>query len=493
MTSISAILTVLFAYTTYSIPTELTNEADQVLCSFFRDSFASVRKIFCIPGLAKTRDRHRRDDRTKAFTAFLLSGSDQILVSEFAILTAAIAGYRDITIYSVEIVIALGCMASTVHLLTLPLLTRNIKEGKFTKTLRVLVITAVTGMLVYLLCYRLSDDWWSPTTVFFRCVRMRWNMRYPIEFIVTSAVPVVLIFGTLQAIMQIFELGSDNDDAEEAVLAEEQEGGRRISREQSRPRRREPGNRDSQPPRGNGSQGGGGTSTTGSQGDNDLSQQETDQIHRRDPNEPASERFRRRERRDRRYDTALRLDRPTSHPRESDIELREIQLEHGLDSHTNGANQHQMQVRGGDGERLDIQIDRKPFTRIATTFQRVLRKLSRENRNRMFILRQQHEARRALRTEGSASRLNRVSFYMTVNWAFNAFEQSLIWRLLWACTGTTYGVAAVFVARGKTTGMSGDRQKLGFGQIVPLALLFLPILAAMQSVHGTSQGDVILK
>ncbi|KAF4436304.1 hypothetical protein F53441_13285 [Fusarium austroafricanum] len=67
------------------------------------------------------------------------------------------------------------------------------------------------------------------------------------------------------------------------------------------------------------------------------------------------------------------------------------------------------------------------------------------------------------------------------NWAFHQCRGSYAWRLLWLWSGNVYGIVTIFISRTATTGMSGNPDKMGFGQVVPLALLALPVFAAMES------------
>ncbi|KAF4473360.1 hypothetical protein FAGAP_13199 [Fusarium agapanthi] len=65
-------------------------------------------------------------------------------------------------------------------------------------------------------------------------------------------------------------------------------------------------------------------------------------------------------------------------------------------------------------------------------------------------------------------------------WAFHQCRGSFTWRLFWLWSGNVYGIVTILTSRAVTTGMSGNPNKMGFGQVVPLALLALPILAAME-------------
>lgn len=68
--------------------------------------------------------------------------------------------------------------------------------------------------------------------------------------------------------------------------------------------------------------------------------------------------------------------------------------------------------------------------------------------------------------------------------AFHQCRGSYMWRLLWLWSGNVYGIVTIFVSRSNRTGLSGDPDHWGFGQVVPLALLALPLFAVMESHAG---------
>jgi hypothetical protein len=69
-------------------------------------------------------------------------------------------------------------------------------------------------------------------------------------------------------------------------------------------------------------------------------------------------------------------------------------------------------------------------------------------------------------------------------WAFHQSRGSFMWRVLWLWSGNVYGIVTVFMSRSERKGLSGDPDHWGFGQVVPLALLALPLFAAMESHAG---------
>ena len=69
-------------------------------------------------------------------------------------------------------------------------------------------------------------------------------------------------------------------------------------------------------------------------------------------------------------------------------------------------------------------------------------------------------------------------------WAYHQCRGSFVWRILWLWSGNVYGITVVFTARYAATELEGDPDDWGFGQVVPLALLALPILTAMEGHAG---------
>jgi hypothetical protein len=69
-------------------------------------------------------------------------------------------------------------------------------------------------------------------------------------------------------------------------------------------------------------------------------------------------------------------------------------------------------------------------------------------------------------------------------WAYHQCRGSFVWRILWLWSGNVYGITVVFTSRYATTELEGDPDAWGFGQVVPLALLALPIFTAMEGHAG---------
>ena len=65
------------------------------------------------------------------------------------------------------------------------------------------------------------------------------------------------------------------------------------------------------------------------------------------------------------------------------------------------------------------------------------------------------------------------------------FQESFLWQILWLTFGNTWGFAQVYSVRWQTAPtVIGNENELGFGQLVPLLLLALPLLAAIEGYMG---------
>ena len=80
----------------------------------------------------------------------------------------------------------------------------------------------------------------------------------------------------------------------------------------------------------------------------------------------------------------------------------------------------------------------------------------------------------------------RVSSNMImVSSALAAFQKSFLWQILWLTFGNTWGFAQVYVTRWQLAPtVVGNENDLSFGQLVPLLLLALPVVAAIEGYTG---------
>ncbi|KAF9762890.1 hypothetical protein IL306_003283 [Fusarium sp. DS 682] len=158
------------------------------------------------PKTKRTKAVQNRSERTQAFMAFMIAISDQILVSQASILIAAFIIHDDITIYSSNIVIALGCLASTVHLGTFPFYIDRLKDHNAAKLIRVLAMVAGSGMLVFMLVIQLSYTWDMETYAYFTCTLHDYQLNGNdlLNLIDQMFVPLTVLYGTYEIIHLLY-------------------------------------------------------------------------------------------------------------------------------------------------------------------------------------------------------------------------------------------------------------------------------------------------
>ncbi|KAL2850058.1 hypothetical protein BJX68DRAFT_266851 [Aspergillus pseudodeflectus] len=339
--SVTGLIALIVAFMTYSIPSGFLNGVDGVAARVLRRGFASLRRRLHLADVTKTVDDETCEDRLQAFRTFILSTTDQVLASDLAMLIATFARQIEITLYSVDVVIALGCLACTVHLAMMPLVIDYQRKHHVTKALRSILMLASAIMLVTLLVLQFSDTWQNDTHVYFCCAVRDLQLDVwsdPVGFATRLLVPVVIILGYCEVFMLLY-----------------------CSDDESAPRKW------------------------------------IDRVNH--------------------WTTSLQT----------------------------------------------ISYDaRRKWLRYAP--------------------RKAAEEIRSFRTQRYYA-----IFYAEV-WAFHECHGSFLWRILWLLSANVYGVTSVLVARSNTRGMPGDRDKMGYGQIVPLVLLVVPLLAAIQGVCDYRDG-----
>ncbi|KAF5647665.1 uncharacterized protein FTJAE_1722 [Fusarium tjaetaba] len=208
ITSLIALATLILAFLTLSVPECLLNSGDAVIAAGARRTYRRLRAKF--PKTKRTKVVESRTEQTHAFMSFMIAISDQILVSQASILIAALIIHDDITIYSTNIVIALGCLASTVHLGSFPFYIDRIKDHSSAKLIRVLAMVAGSGMLVFLLVVQLSYTWNMETHVYFICTLRDYRMSDDmvvmdyIDFIVQIFVPLAVLYATYEIVQLLY-------------------------------------------------------------------------------------------------------------------------------------------------------------------------------------------------------------------------------------------------------------------------------------------------
>ncbi|QPC80351.1 hypothetical protein HYE68_011103 [Fusarium pseudograminearum] len=428
-TSATVIIVLAFAFFTLSVPSRLLNTGDAVMAAGIRRMYHGLRSLF--PKLKIVKVVDTRNERVTAYKAFLLSTSDQLLVSQVAILIAAFIIYGDITIYSVNVVVALGTLASTVHLGCFPFYLDRLVDNSVAKLVRVLVMVSGSGMLVFMLIAQLSYSWDMESHVYFACAVKDFNMdgNTILNSFTSLFVPLTVLYGTYETVQLLYTKGPRDIES-----AGRHSQGRQIT---------------SPPGVGNES-----NITAGS----DIEMQPMRVVPTR------LQQF---------LDGNSTLNLSTI-----EKEALILHIEFNLTNDTAPSGQlkktyHQLQLE------LSNQSPK------ITTVKDIWRKVREGERNTLLDHWLQLKALDLLKSEStSRSQLWRPIIWIVERWSFHQCRGSFVWRLFWLWSGNIYGITSIFTFRVTTTGMSGDPDHWGFGQIVPLALLALPIFAAMGSHAG---------
>jgi hypothetical protein len=203
-TSLAVIIVLAFAFFTPSVPSQLLNTGDAVMAAGRRRLYRQLRSS--IPKLKRSKVIDTRNERITAYKAFLHSTSDQLLVSQVAILIAAFVIYGEITIYSVNIIVALGCLASTVHLGCFPFYMDRLIDHNVAKFFRVSAMVSGSDMLAFMLIIQLSYSWDMETHVYFTCAIQSFNLdgatvstRFFDMFIILT-----VLYGTYEVVQLLY-------------------------------------------------------------------------------------------------------------------------------------------------------------------------------------------------------------------------------------------------------------------------------------------------
>ncbi|RFN43751.1 hypothetical protein FIE12Z_11998 [Fusarium flagelliforme] len=409
VTSLVAIFTLIAAFVTLSVPSRLLNTGDAIMA-------CGIRRFRRRPREDDPKFKHidTRNERIDAYKAFLHSTSDQILVSQAAILVAATIIQAEITIYSANIVIALGCLAWTVHVGCFPFYVDRLRDHDIAKHLRFITMVVGSGILVFWLIVKLSYTWDMDSHVYFTCVLEDYRLdEYGVfDNIMSIPVPLAILLGTYDIWQLLYRKGPRDN---EAVRGETQ-GLRRISRAVESP---------------NGAQQG---------SDQDIEMQ------------------------------TLQTTLPQRLVEQEALDIFKV-LEVGGGNASNSSEDSCDQL-------FSILFQRNSETR---TIKAMRHQILEEKRPALLNKWLQLEALKLLiaRPESQSSlksRINRV----TERWAFHQCRGSFVWRILYLWSGNVYGITVVSVSRYAATELEGDPDHWGFGQVVPLALLALPIFTAME-------------
>ncbi|KAF5716483.1 hypothetical protein FGLOB1_2561 [Fusarium globosum] len=428
ITSLIALATLILAFLTISVPARLLNSGDAVIAAGARRTYHRLRAKF--PKTKRTKAVQSRTERTHAFMAFMIAISDQILVSQVSILIAALIIHDDITIYSSNIVIALGCLASTVHLGSFPFYIDRIRDHSTAKIIRVLAMITGSGMLVFLLVVQLSYTWDMETHVYFICTLQNYRMNDEmggadyLSIIMGMFVPLTVLYGTYEIVQLLYRNEPADDKSNEPDPRSESPIARR-----------------------NRSDNGG------------IELQRLSRLESQANSENNRE--------------------PGDIEVESEAIVSILQLISGsnieitTDNETNYQHQKSILLKPRGAK---------------IRFKELLEEIKESNRGHLLNKWLKLKALTILTSRTVSTRKLRLLARLTAEtWAFHQCRGGFAWRLFWLWSGNVYGIVTILTSRAVTTGMSGNPNKMGFGQIVPLTLLALPIFAAMEGRAGYKQ------
>ncbi|RBR14534.1 uncharacterized protein FIESC28_07663 [Fusarium coffeatum] len=433
-TSLVAISTLVAAFVTLSVPPRLLNTGDAVMaCGIRRLRRRSHEHD------PKVKDVNTQKERIDAYKAFLHSTSDQILVSQVAILVAATIIQGEITIYSANIVIALGCLASTVHVGCFPFYVDRLRDHDIAKFLRVITMTAGSGILVFWLIVQLSYTWDMESHVYFTCVLKDYKLDgdYLFDSILAIPVPFTILFGTYDIWQLLYKQSLRDDEA----AGEETQGLRRRSR--------------------------------AAEGSNTPQQRTGQDIEMQTLPTALPQRL---------YEHCSGSSTITL----SKIEQEALAISKALGGGGNGSNNSDNSY-----DHLSSRLFHRTSAR--RTIKAIRDQTLEDKRPALLNKWLQLEALKLLIARPKSPKSLRTRLYLIAEqWAYHQCRGSFVWRIFWLWSGNVYGIIVVFASRYATTELEGDRDHWGFGQVVPLALLALPIFTAMEG-HADYKRQVRAK
>lgn len=151
LTAILTFLAIIVGYATRSIPGNMFTAIDDIVL----DSLTPMKRSRLLGWIYDTSiSRSSISQRQQAFENFVLSLSDQQLVTGLAILTAAYANYCTISTFELTVVVSLAWLSSTTHLATLDMLQPYFRRERKVNGVRIVRIVA----MLCILCLLLSMD-----------------------------------------------------------------------------------------------------------------------------------------------------------------------------------------------------------------------------------------------------------------------------------------------------------------------------------------------
>ena len=150
MTATITILAVVIAYLSDSLDGEFLNELDRMVIDWAtriaREIWASIRRKPTSPAPSKSGSSEAWKE---AIQQFILTLSDQQLVTGLAILISGISNQRNLSGYEFSVMLSLAWFSSTTHLATLDALRTYLKTHGAIRNIRVIGMVCILILLVY--------------------------------------------------------------------------------------------------------------------------------------------------------------------------------------------------------------------------------------------------------------------------------------------------------------------------------------------------------
>lgn len=345
-TAIFTMMALVVGFATYSIPAGLVCEIDGLIVRALREIYASACKKLGLRAPRGLVDVKSHDQRVHALQTFMISLSDQILVSQLAILIAAWGGFQDLTIYGADIVTKLALLASTVYVTSMLLLVPRLQQQRLAKIWRIILLVIATILLVALMALSLSGSWFDGSHIYAPCsaADFYWgNVENTLWVFVIAGGTLYSAFGVIYALLW-----------------------------------------------------------------------------------------------------------PRMYPAQT------------------------------------IFLEDKDTSPSAKTRKAEIKTLWNANPSHMRREWFRQKAYGLIKQKAGRGKQKYHAFSIAESYAFHAYCESFTDTIVWLLSAAIYGIISVFHVRGNTPDMSGDRDRMSFGQLVPLILLLLPIFGAMQSLYGAS-------
>jgi hypothetical protein len=210
-TSIVTFVIVIVAYFKDTLPGHLLTWADWGFlqtwhfCKSCRIRFGASTEKDIIP-TCKHGNSKIDAQRRKSLNAFLLTLSDQQLVTGPAMMIAALAQHCQISCYEFQVVTSLGFLASTTHLITLVVLRPYLRENKVVRNIRSTAMILNLGLLLY--CVMLSAASYNvDSSVHIQCVMSNFSNLQPNALNYPNALITVmfLVVQYYQSLAQLYD------------------------------------------------------------------------------------------------------------------------------------------------------------------------------------------------------------------------------------------------------------------------------------------------